>query len=249
MRLTEVLEKDGGDLASVDGKDIIKNARLEGRSLLTELESKRLVEFAGITVVHTELAKTKDEAISIGARLNFSLAMKIISPDIVHKSDSGGVRLNVKTPQEIAEAYDAIVNDVRKKHPGLQIDGISIQNMAPPGIEVIVGMFEDEQFGPVLMFGLGGVWVEILEDVSFRIVPIERKDASSMIKEIKGHKLLKGHRGQEGVHIESLESLLMKLSEFVQLYPEIKEIDLNPILAYSNGYITVDARMVLHDKQ
>jgi acyl-CoA synthetase (NDP forming) len=125
------------------------------------------------------------------------------------------------------------------------MDGMSVQKMVPPGVEVIIGMFKDAQFGPVLMFGLGGVFVEVLEDVSFRIVPLTRKDSSSMIKEIKGYKLLEGYRGKEAVDISGLEDLLVRLSKFVQKYPEIKELDLNPVFAYGNGSLVVDARIIL----
>jgi len=231
----------------VNGKEMVNNILSEGRKIMTEIESKQLIKQGGMAVVDTALAKTKDEAISISAQLGFPVALKIISPEIVHKTDSGGVILNVKTRDEVAESYDNILGDIGQKYPDVQIDGLSIQNMAQPGVEVAVGIFTDEQFGPVIMFGLGGILVEILEDVSFRIVPITSKDASLMIKEVKGYPLLKGYRGKEGVDISSLEKLLVSMSGFVQSYPEIKEIDLNPVFAYKEGYLIVDARVILHE--
>ncbi len=158
--------------------------------LLTELESKKLMSQSGINVNETELATYRDEAISLSKRLGFPVVLKIVSPDIVHKSDAGGVRLGLNTPEQVGEAYDGILKAIREKYPNARIDGVSVQKMAPPGVEVIIGMYKDAQFGPVLMFGLGGVWVEVLKDVSFRIVPLTREDAAEMIREIKGYALL-----------------------------------------------------------
>jgi acetyl-CoA synthetase (ADP-forming) len=232
----------------VNGKEIINSIRSNGRHILNEIESKQVIKEAGLHVVNTDLAKTKDEAISISNRFGFPVAMKIISPEIIHKSDSGGIKLNIRTSEEVAKSYDDILCNIRKKYPDAKIEGFSIQNMASPGVEIVVGMFKDEQFGPVLMFGLGGIFVEILEDVSFRIVPLTQKDALLMIQEIKGYKLLKGFRGMEAVDVSKLEELLIKMSDFVQYYPEIKEIDLNPVFAYKDCYLIVDARIILHNE-
>ena len=146
------------------------------------------------------------------------------------------------------QAYDEILASVTQKCPTAVIQGMTVQKAAQPGVEVIIGMFKDAQFGPVLMFGLGGVWVEILKDVSFRIVPLRKKDAASMIREIKGYPLLEGRRGREAVDLSLLEGALLKLSAFVEKYPEIKELDLNPIFAYPNGYVAVDARIILEKR-
>ena len=145
----------------------------------------------------------------------------------------------------MGKAYDDILEAVKQKHPKAVIQGISVQKMARPGVEVIIGMSTDNQFGPVLMFGLGGIMVEILKDVSFRVVPLTRRDAGEMIREIKGYPLLEGYRGQEPVDVPNLEELLLKVSDFVEQNPEVKELDLNPIFAYSNGAVAVDARVVL----
>jgi len=134
---------------------------------------------------------------------------------------------------------------VRQKYPEAEIEGVSVQKMANPGTEIIIGMTKDAQFGPVLMFGLGGILVELLKDIAFRIVPLERKDAREMIREIKGYKLLEGFRGREPVDIAALEEMLLKVSQFVDSNPDIKEIDLNPILAYKDGAVAVDARVIL----
>jgi acyl-CoA synthetase (NDP forming) len=140
------------------------------------------------------------------------------------------------------------MTSVKQKFPQAKIEGVSVQNMARPGIEVIIGMTKDPQFGPVLMFGLGGVWVEVLKDVTFRIVPLTRRDANEMIKEIKGYPLLEGYRGSEPANITVLEDILLKVSDFMGKIPEIKEMDINPIFAYKDGAVAVDARVVLEEK-
>ncbi|MBM4432771.1 MAG: acetyl-CoA synthetase, partial [Chloroflexi bacterium] len=184
---------------------IVKQALREKRTLLTEVESKELLKEAGIPVVEAKLAKTKQEAIALSKTIGFPVALKIASPDIVHKSDSGGVKLGLTTSAEVGNAYDEILSAIKHKFSKAKIQGVSIQKMAQPGIEVIIGMSKDVQFGPVVMFGLGGIFVELLKDVSFRIVPITRKDAGEMIKEVKGYQILKGYRGQEPADIPSLE--------------------------------------------
>jgi acyl-CoA synthetase (NDP forming) len=225
--------------------EVIAKAREEQRHCLTEVESKQLIAQAGIPVADARLAKTKQEAVSIANELGFPVVLKIVSPDVTHKSDSGGVKLGLKSAAQVSKAYSEIMTAVKQNEPGAKISGVSVQRMERPGVEVILGMSKDAQFGPVLMFGLGGVFVEVLKDVSFRIVPIVRRDAKEMIEEIKGYPLLKGYRGQEPANIEALENMLLKLSQFVEQNPEIKELDLNPIFARSDGAVAVDARIIL----
>lgn len=229
----------------MNAHSIIEEVKRTSRTLLTEIESKVILSEAGIPTLETKLATSKEEAIAISKKLGFPVALKIVSPDITHKSDVGGVKLGLKTPKQVDIAYDKVLLSVKQRHPKALIDGVSVQNMARPGVEVIVGMTKDAQFGPVLMFGLGGILVEVLKDVSFRIVPLERRDAREMIREIKGYPLLEGYRGHEPVDISNLEELLLKLSGFVENHPEIKEIDLNPIFAYRDGAVAVDARVIL----
>jgi len=231
-------------------QDIIDKAMSEGRTVLTEVESKELIKQAGISVSETKLATSREEAISLSRQLGFPVVLKVASPDIVHKSDAGGVKLELKTAKQVGKAYDDILGAIHKEYPQAAIQGVSVQKIARPGVEVIIGMSKDEQFGPVLMFGLGGILVEVLKDVAFRIVPLTRRDAAEMIREIKGYPLLEGYRGQEPVDVSNLEEMLLKVSEFVEKRPDIKEIDLNPIFAYSRGAIAVDARVILEeDKQ
>jgi len=224
---------------------VVKGQILNRPRLLTEIESKQLLERAGIPVTKTKLARSKKEAISISKEMGFPVVLKIVSPDVVHKSDSGGVKLGLANGAQVGRAYSEIMSSVRQKYPQAVIQGMSVQIMASPGIEVIVGMSKDPQFGPVLMFGLGGVLVEVLKDVSFRIVPVTKRDASEMIREIKGYPLLQGYRGQEAVDVASLEDLIVRVSQFIEQNPQVKELDLNPVFAYRDKTIAVDARIVL----
>ena len=224
---------------------IFSQARKEKRTLLTEIESKELLKEAGFPVVEAKLAKTKAEAMALSKKIGFPVALKIVSPDVVHKSDIGGVKLGLKNATQVGKAYSEILASVKKHHRKAKILGVSVQKMVRPGVEVIIGMTKDPQFGPVLMFGLGGILVEVLKDISFKIVPLAKRDASEMIKEIKGYPLLEGYRGQEPADIPYLEGLILKVSEFVEKTPEIKEMDLNPIFAYKDRAMAVDARVIL----
>jgi len=225
--------------------DIITQAKNEKRTILTEIEAKQIFADAGINCTETKLAKTKEEAVSLSDDIGYPVVLKISSVDITHKSDAGGVKVNLADKEAVENAFDEILASAKKGYPDADVEGISVQGMAKAGIEVIIGMTKDPQFGPVLMFGLGGVMVEVLKDVAFRIIPMDKKDASDMIKEIKGYKLLEGYRGQDPADIEYLEDMIMKLSDFIDETPDIKEIDMNPVFAYKDGAVVVDARIVL----
>jgi acyl-CoA synthetase (NDP forming) len=218
---------------------------IKSQNLLTEVESKELVKKAGIPVVEAKLARSKKEAISISKEMGLPVVLKISSLDVVHKSDSGGVKLGLANATQVGKAYNEIISSVKQAYPEARIEGVSVQPMAPPGVEVIVGMSTDPQFGPVLMFGLGGILVEVLKDVSFRIVPVSARDAREMIREIKGYPVLEGYRGQKPASIPALEKLIVKVSQFVEKNPRIKELDLNPIFAYPDKAVAVDARIIL----
>jgi acyl-CoA synthetase (NDP forming) len=226
---------------------IIANAKKQGRTVLTEIEAKQVFREIGINVIETKLATSRKQAAEISADIGFPMVLKIASPDITHKSDTSGVKVGLNNRTEVIKAYGEIITAARQKYPEARIDGVAVQSQARPGIELIIGMFKDTQFGPVIMFGLGGIFVEVLKDVAFRIIPIERRDAAEMIKEIKGYALLNGYRGQEPAHLASLEDILMKVSDFVDGTPEIKEIDINPVFAYKDSALAVDARIVLEE--
>jgi acyl-CoA synthetase (NDP forming) len=224
---------------------IFDRVKKEGRSILTEFESKRILKQAGLPVVETKLAKTQKEAVTISQKIGFPVVLKIVSPDVIHKTDSGGVKLSVNGVAHVKKAYDEILKKVRKKYPKALLHGISVQKMVEPGTEVIVGVSKDPQFGPVVMFGLGGIFVELFKDVSFRVIPVERKDAQEMIKEIKGYPLLQGYRGKEPADISSLVNIILKISNFIERNPQIKELELNPIVAYPKRAVAVDARIII----
>jgi len=228
--------------------EIIKQARQENRVVLTEIEAKQILGEAGINCTDTKLATSKEQAVSLSEAIGYPVVLKISSVDITHKSDAGGVKVNLKDKAAVEKAYDEIMSSAKAKFPQANIEGISVQGMAEPGTEVIIGMTKDPSFGPVLMFGLGGIFVEVMKDVAFRIVPLEKIDATEMIDEIKGKKLLEGYRGQDPVDKANLADMLLKLSELVDTTAGIAEIDMNPVFAYKDGAVVVDARIIL-DKQ
>lgn len=225
--------------------DIFRKAQEEGRRVLTEVESKQVLAEAGIPCAVARLATTAEEAAAAAREVGLPAVVKVVSPDIVHKTDVGGVRLGLKTPEEVSRAFHEVTVAAHQHMPQARILGVSVQRQAAPGVEVIVGMSKDPQFGPVIMFGLGGILVELFRDVSFRIVPLEPRDARQMIREIKGLPLLMGYRGQPPADLDALERLILRVSELVEAYPEIAELDLNPVFARPDGAEAVDARIVL----
>lgn len=225
--------------------DVLSAARREGRTALTEVESKEFIEESGIPVVQAHLVTSQRAAVTIARELGFPVVLKIVSPEITHKSDIGGVRVGLKSQTEVRRAYNEVLAAARVANPAAHVHGVSVQRMAPQGVEVILGMIKDPQFGPVLMFGLGGVMVEVLKDVAFRLVPLSARDARQMVREIRGYPILEGYRGQEPVDIEALEEALLNLSRFLEAHPEVKELDLNPVFANRKGVLAVDARVVL----
>ena len=225
--------------------DPIADARADGRTLLTEVESKQLLHDAGIPVTQATTATTADEAVAAAEGMGFPVVLKIVSSEIAHKSDVGGVALDLADGDAVREAYDAMQASVKSAAPKATIDGISVQQMAPSGTEVIVGITTDPQFGPVMMFGLGGIFVEVLKDVAFRIVPLEERDASQIVREIRSFPVLEGVRGQAGADLDALEKLLLQVSAFAWEHREVAELDLNPVIARPDGVLAVDARVVL----
>jgi acetate---CoA ligase (ADP-forming) subunit beta len=228
---------------------ILSRAKQEKRTVLTEIEAKQILSEAGIPCTQTVLATSKEKAVSISEELGYPVVLKVSSVDISHKSDAGGVKINLKSAKEVEEAYESIMKSCRAYDPKAAIEGVSVQPMARPGTEIIMGMIKDKSFGPVVMFGLGGIFVEVLKDVAFRIVPIEKLDAVQMMEEIQGKKLLGGYRGKEAADKETLQNMLVKLSDFVNATPGIEEIDMNPVFAYSDGAAVVDARIILSPRE
>ncbi|MGD0916129.1 MAG: acetate--CoA ligase family protein [Thermodesulfobacteriota bacterium] len=221
--------------------DILLKARTEGRNSLLYTEAQKLLDIWGIPVVQSKLASDKNGAIQSARTIGFPVVMKILSPDMVHKSDAGGVIIDLRTEEEVARAFDQMMENFGKMKSMIKIEGLVIEKMLS-GFEVIIGTTKDPQFGHVLMFGMGGVFVELLKDTSFRLVPIELIDAEEMIRELKGYSLLEGCRGKRG-NIDSLRDLLFKVSNLIFHYPEITEMDLNPVMISLSGSIVVDARI------
>nr|MDO8082210.1 acetate--CoA ligase family protein [Candidatus Freyarchaeota archaeon] len=224
---------------------IIQKALSENRTLLLEPEAKEVIKAYSIPVTKFKVAKSPEEAVKYAEEIKYPVVMKIVSRDVVHKSDAGGVKVNIKNGEEVKKAYGEIEKNVKKAVGNYKFEGILVQEFAPEGREVIVGMTKDPQFGPALAFGLGGIFVEVLKDVSFRVAPITRYDAEEMIQEIKGYPILKGVRGQKPVDFEAIISILLNVSKLVMEHPEINEMDLNPIITYPDGAKTVDARIIL----
>ena len=227
--------------------DVLQKARLDGRTLLTEVESKELIRESGIPVVESRLAGSKAEAVRIAEEMGLPAVLKIISPDVVHKSDVGGVKVGLENVRQVRTAYDSILSSTQAAVPSASILGMSVQKMAEPGVEVIIGATKDPQFGHVIMFGLGGVLVELLKDVSMRLVPLTAKDARVMVREIKSLPLLQGYRQYPPCDLDRLEEAILNLSQFLEEHPDIKELDLNPVLCYPHGLVAVDARVVLDE--
>lgn len=225
-------------------KEIISRARSEKRSLL-EPEAYAILAGYGIPVLDHRLATSPEEASRMASEIGFPAAMKVVSPDVIHKSDSGGVKLGIDSPPAAAEAFAAIIQNVARAVKGARIEGVLIVPMATGGVEVIAGMVRDPQFGPAVMFGLGGIFVEILKDVAFEIAPVSRQEAERLVKSIKGYSLLAGARGSQPCDLESLYKIITGLSRLALELPEVKEIDLNPVLAGPEKARALDARILL----
>ncbi len=212
-------------------------------TILTEHETKKLLARYGIPVTKEQIATSVNEAFAIALQIGTPVAMKVSSPDISHKSDVGGVVLNVKK-EEVPTTYNKIMAQIKKSAPDARIEGILVQQMAPPGQEVIVGLKKDAQFGHAIMFGLGGIFVEVYKDVSFRVVPINKSDALDMISEVKGFAILKGIRGRKPANIEAIARVLVSVSNMAEK-ENIIELDMNPLIANESGAIAVDARAMV----
>jgi len=224
---------------------IINQAKKEGRKALLEPEAKTICLEYGIPVTKFKVASNQKEASKYADEIGYPIVLKIVSPDIIHKSDAGGVIVNLRTSDEVTSAYCKILDNVKKYKAEAKIVGVLVQEMAPNSTEVIVGAIKDPQFGQTVMFGLGGIFVEVLKDVNFRIAPLSVDDAKEMITELKAYPLLKGFRNTPPADIDALVGILCSTSRLVMDNPEIKELDLNPVLAYQKGAKIVDARIIL----
>ena len=226
---------------------IIKDCLARGKTRLGELEGIGILESYGFKVLPTQLATTAAEAGAIAAEMGLPVVMKIVSEQIMHKSDAGGVMVGLETVEEVTQAFDTIVARGRAYKADAVIEGVLIQKMAPSGTEVILGLNRYPVFGPLLMFGIGGIFVEVFQDVTFRLAPIGRNEARRMVRQIKGYKLLQGFRGRPKGDIETIEKCLVGLSNMAINHPEIVELDINPLLVHAEGQgaTAADCRMIL----
>lgn len=214
---------------------------------LTEREAKKVLAVCGVPVTREELAVDAAAAAAAAQRIGFPVALKIESPDLLHKTDAGGVKLNLQTPAEVEAACREILDNVRRFNPAARIEGVLVQEMLPPGVEVIAGIGRDDVFGPTVVFGLGGVLVEALQDVAIRVPPLTREDALEMIDEIKGRRVLEGFRGLPPVDREALAEIILKISRLALDFPQIAELDVNPLICSPQGIKAADALIVLKE--
>jgi acyl-CoA synthetase (NDP forming) len=219
-----------------------------GRTALTEIESKRLLEAAGITTAMAEPARTADEAVAAALRTGIPTVLKVLSPEISHKSEVGGVMLQLRSEQEVREAFDQIRRNLAEHSPQARFDGVSVQAMAPPGVELIIGVVRDPRFGPLVLAGLGGVFVEVMRDTAVRLAPIDADEARTMLAQLRGRAILSGTRGSQPIDLEAVVGLIVTVSQLVSQRHEINELDLNPVVVYPAGLKVLDARILLGDR-
>jgi acyl-CoA synthetase (NDP forming) len=233
-----------------ESNNIIRNALAENRTFLMEHESKDLISAYDIPVGQYKLVENKKEAIEFANEIGYPVVLKLMSPDIIHKTEAKVIKLDINSSQELENAYEEIVLNAKKHNANARISGINVQKMAKKSIvEIILGAKRDHAFGPVLMFGLGGIFVEIFRDVSYRVCPITKEEAKRMITSIKAFPLLDGYRGQPKADIVQLQDVILKCCNLLMENPEIEELDLNPVIVFElgKGVMVVDARIILKE--
>jgi len=228
---------------------ILDGVVASGRDQLNEVEALEVIRAYGIPTVPYEVAVSKEEAVQAAEKIGFPVVLKVLSSDVVHKTDAGGVRIDLRSGSEVAEAFGQILQSVKARHEAARIQGVLVERYQKGGHEVIIGMSTDARFGPVLMFGLGGIYVETLRDVEFRIHPVTRTDADEMIRSVRGFPLLEGVRGEVGSDLEHLSQVIQRISQMVGDHDRISELDLNPFIALEDGGLALDARMTLGTKK
>ncbi len=230
--------------------ELIYRALEEGRNKLLEHEAYEFLGVYGLPIPKFALATNEDEAVSAAEKIGYPVVLKIVSPDIVHKSDVGGVKVDLSSEEEVRKWFSTIMLNVRSRAPTARVAGILIQEMVPQDLEVIVGSTRDPVFGPVVMFGLGGIFVEVLRDVSFRVAPLTEADVEDMIREIRAYRVLEGYRGSPPRDLESLKKVIFGLESMLSELEDVEAVDLNPVILYprGRGALIVDARVVLGEK-
>lgn len=223
----------------------MENFKRRGEKFLPEPICEQILASYNVPTPPAYLAKNSEEAMRFAIKIGFPIVLKVVSPQIIHKSDAGGVMVGIKSEEEVRRAFDKILENARSYNSKAEIEGIYVQKMAPPAREVIIGTIKDRQFGQVVMFGLGGILVEVLKDVVFRVAPIDKYEAREMIDEIKGLPILKGVRGEKSIDFDCLTETLASISQLVIDFPQIGQLDINPIRVYPKRLYAVDARIIL----
>jgi acetyltransferase len=229
-------------------EEILDGVLASGRNQLNEVEALQVAQAYGIPTIPYRVALSEEAAVEAAQEVGFPVVLKVLSPDVVHKTDAGGVQVDLRSASEVAEAYGEIHRSVGEWHEGARIQGVLVESYQKEGREVIIGMSTDPRFGSVLMFGLGGIYVEALKDVAFRVHPVTRVDAEEMIRAIRGFQLLEGVRGEAGADLESLAEVIQRVSQLVGDHDRIAELDLNPFMALESGGVALDARITLTKK-
>ncbi len=238
------------DVNKATTQELFEQVRAAGRLTIGDAEAKAILQAYGLNPPESLLAATPDEAIQIATEIGFPVVLKIASPDILHKTDVGGVKVSLRNAEEVRDAFELMTYRAERYLPEARLWGCQVQEMAPPGgLEVLVGMNRDPQFGPLVTFGLGGIYVETLKDVTFRVAPFTVRDAENMLAEIRAHALLNGVRGQPPVDKEAIIDTLLRIGQLVGDFPEIAELDINPLIVYPRGQgaIAIDMRLVLSE--
>ncbi|RJP16601.1 MAG: CoA-binding protein [Candidatus Abyssobacteria bacterium SURF_5] len=230
---------------------IIARQLRAGRTYVGEVKTKEILRAYGFTVPEGHMVMSASEAVEIANRMGYPVALKIVSPHIVHKSDIGGIKLRLSNPEDVRDACDLMLLRVRERMPDVELEGVYVEKMCPPGREVILGMNRDPQFGPMLMFGLGGIFVEVMKDVSFHLAPITAQEAMQMLSESRSYALLTGTRGQPGVDLGAIANGLQRISQLVTDFPQIQELDISPLIVGEIGTepIVADARIILSKRE
>lgn len=229
---------------SAEIKKILEKIKKQGREVLTYEESRKIIDLAGLLLNKMALATNAEESIEKAREVGYPIALKIVSEDVIHKSDAGGVKVGIKSDEELKKSYEDMMVSIKKHYPIAKVDGVSIEEMVE-GTEVLIGSMTDSQFGKMIALGIGGIFTELYKDVTFRLIPITKEDVKEMMNEIKGKKIFEGFRGLPPVKTEELTKLMLKVSKLIEENPIIKEMDLNPVVATEKGLITIDARIIL----
>ncbi|HHY71523.1 MAG TPA: acetyl-CoA synthetase [Thermoanaerobacterales bacterium] len=226
-------------------QDILKKCISDGEPVIPEIEAQEICRAYKISCPVTELVTDKEQCLLAAQNIGYPVVIKILSRQIIHKSDVGGVITGIQNSEQLDEAYEQLMDNIKKHCPIAEIKGVIVQKQMSKGVEVVVGGLQNEQFGPVVMFGMGGIYVEVFKDVSFRLAPLDKEEALRQVKETNVYKLLQGVRGEKPCDIDALCDVIVNTGRLISSHPEIKELDFNPVFCYPDGCTVVDARFIL----